>query len=167
MPQTINIAATLQIDATGNPIVGGVAPGISRGKQADIVLADGTGANQASKTYSAARTVASGAFEDIDLAGALTDIMGVSAMTFVTVKAIVIRSDPGNTTTLTVSPAPANGFVGPFGAATHTVQVRPGGALVFVAPQTGWPVTPTTGDLLRVTNGAGASALYSIEVVGT
>jgi hypothetical protein len=167
MPQNIAIAATVQIDATGNPVVGGAVPTISRGKQADILLTDGTGSNQASKTYSASRTVASATNDDIDLAGALTDIMGVSSMTFATVKAVVIRSDPANTTILTVSPAPANGFLGPFGAATHTVQVRPGGALVFVAPQTGWTVTAATGDLLRIANASGAAATYTIEVVGT
>jgi len=167
MPQNIQIAATMQIDSTGAPVVGGAVPTFSRGKQSDIVLADGTGSNQASKTYSASRTVLTAANDDIDLAGVLTDIMGVSPLTFATVKCIVIRSDPANTTNLTVSPAPANGFLGPFGAATHTVQVRPGGALAFVAPQTGWTVTAATGDILRIANAAGASALYTIEIVGT
>lgn len=167
MPQTIAIAATLQIDSTGNPVVGGAAPVVSRGKQADIILADGTGTNQASKTYSAQRSVASAANDDIDLAGGpLVDVMG-AALTFLTVKAIVIRAAPENTTNLTVSPAPTNGFTGPFGAATHTVQVRPGGALVFVAPQTGWTVTAGTGDLLRVANGSGAAGVYTLEIVGT
>jgi hypothetical protein len=167
MPQNINISATLQIDSTGNPVVGGAVSTVSRGRQADINLADGTGSNQASKTYSAQRTVASATNDDIDLAGGpLVDVMGL-ALTFLTVKCIVLRSDPANTTNMTVSPAPANGFLGPFGAAAHNVQVRPGGALVFAAPQTGWTVTPSTGDLLRVTNAAGAPAIYTIEIVGT
>jgi hypothetical protein len=167
MPQTIAIAATLQIDSTGNPIVGGAAVAVSRGKQSDIVLTEGTGNNQATKTYSAERTVATAANDDIDLAGALTDIMGVSQMTFATVKAIVIRASPANTTNLSVGPAPSNGFVGPFGSASDRVTIRPGGAFVIVAPQTGFTVTPNTGDLLRVTNSAGASAIYTVEIVGT
>lgn len=167
MPQTVQIAATMQIDSTGAAAVGGAVPTFSRGKQADIILADGTGNNQASKTYSASRSVLTGANDDIDLAGVLTDIMGVSPLTFATVKAIIIRSDPSNTTILSVGPAPANGFLGPFGSATDRINIRPGGAFVIAAPQTGFTVTPATGDLLRVTNAAGATALYSIEVVGT
>ena len=166
MPQNINIAATMQIDATGNATIGGAIPTFSKGKTADIVLADGTGSGQASKVYAAQRTVLTAANDDIDLAGVLTDVFGV-AESFATVKAIVIRSADGNTTNLTVSPAPTNGFLGPFGASTHTLQVRPGGALVFAAPQTGWTVTAGTGDLLRIANAAGATATYTIEIAGT
>jgi hypothetical protein len=167
MPQSVSIAATMQIDSTGAPVVGGAVPTFSRAKQADIVLSDGTGSNQASKTYSASRTVLTGANDDIDLAGVLTDIMGVSPLTFATVKAVIIRSDPANTTILSVGPAPANGFLGPFGSATDRINIRPGGAFVIAAPQTGFTVTASTGDLLRIINAAGASAVYTIEIVGT
>jgi hypothetical protein len=166
MPLNTLIAATMQIDATRDPMVGGAVPTFSKGKTFDINLVDGTGSGQASRVFASTRTLASGANEDIDLAGVLTDVFG-NALTFATVKAIVIRAAAENTTTLTVGPAATNGFVGPFGAAAHTVQVRPGGALVFAAPQTGWTVTAGTGDLLRITNASGASATYSIEIVGT
>ena len=167
MPQEIRIAATMQIDATGNPVVGGAVPSISRTKQADIVLMDGTGLNQASKTYSATRTVAASANDDIDLAGVLTDILGLAPLTFLTVKAIVIRAADANVSNLSVGPAPANGFLGPFNAAADRVTVRPGGAFVIAAPQTGFTVTAGTGDILRVANGAGGSATYTIEITGT
>lgn len=166
MPLTTQISATMALDLTGSPVVGGAIPALSKGKTADIVLADGSGSGQASKVYLASRTVASSANDDLDLAGSLADPFGVT-LTFATVKAIVIRADPANTTNLTVSPGASNGFTGPFGASSHTVQVRPGGALVFAAPQTGWTVTASTGDILRVANAAGASATYSIEIVGT
>jgi hypothetical protein len=166
MPQNVNIAVTTQIDKTGTALIGGAVPTFSKPKSADIILADGTGSNQASNTYVASRTVASATNDDVDLAGVLTDPFG-AVLTFSTIKAIVIRSDAANTTNLTVSPAPANGFLGPFGASTHTVQVRPGGALVFVAPQTGWTVTASTADLLRIANAAGASAVYTLEIAGT
>lgn len=166
MPQAVNIAATMQIDATGSATVGGAVPTYSKGKTADIALADGSGSGQASKAYAATRVVASGANDDIDLAGVLTDIFG-AALSFATVKAINIRADAANTTNLTVSAAPTNGFGGPFGAAAHTLQVRPGGAFLVAAPQTGWTVTPGTGDILRIANAAGASATYTIEIVGT
>ena len=34
------------------------------------------------------------------------------------------------------------------------------------APQTGFTVTPGTGDILRIANAAGASGNYIIEIVG-
>jgi hypothetical protein len=37
----------------------------------------------------------------------------------------------------------------------------------MVAPQTGWAVVAGTGDILRVANAAGATANYSISVIGT
>lgn len=166
MPLTTTISATMAIDLTGNATVGGAIPALSKGKTADIVLSDGSGSGQANKVYLATRTVATAANDDLDLAGVLADPFGVT-LTFATVKAIIIRADPENTTNLTVGGAPSNPFVGPFGAATHTLQVRPGGALEFVAPQTGWTVTPSTGDILRIANAAGASANYTIEIVGT
>lgn len=161
-----NLAATLSVDLTGTAGVGGAVPYFSKPKASDIALTDGSGNNQVSKAFSSTRTLATATTEDLDLAGALADPFGVT-LTFATVKVIVIRSDAANTTALTVSPAPANGFLGPFGAATHTVAVRPGGVLVFAAPQSGWTVTAATGDLLRVVNAAGASAIYTIEILGT
>ncbi len=166
MPLSTQIAATMAIDLTGAATVGGAIPALSKGKTADIVLSDGSGSGQANKVYLATRTVLTAANDDLDLAGVLADPFGVT-LTFATIKAIVIRADPANTTNLTVSPGATNGFTGPFGATAHTVQVRPGGALVFAAPQTGWTVTPSTGDTLRIANAAGASATYTIEIVGT
>lgn len=166
MPQNVNISATMQIDATGSATVGGAVPTFSKGKAADINLADGTSANQASKVSALTRTVASGANDDVDLNGALQDIFGAT-LNLATVKGIIIRSDAANTTNLTVSPAPSNGFTGPFGGTTPTITVRPGGFFGFAAPQTGFTVTAGTGDLLRVANGSGAAATYTIEIVGT
>lgn len=166
MPLSTQIAATMAIDLTGAATVGGAIPSLSKGKTADIVLGDGSGSGQANKVYLATRTLASAANDDLDLAGGLTDPFGVT-LTFATIKAIVVRADPANTTELQVRPGASNGFVGPFGAAGQHVHVRAGGALVFAAPQTGWTVTAGTGDILRVTNAAGASAIYSIEIVGT
>lgn len=166
MPLAVNIAATMQVDQTGSATIGGAIPAYSKGKTADISLSDGSGSGQANKCYVATRTLASGASEDLDLAGVLLDPLGAT-LTFLTIKGLIIRADGGNTTALTVSPAPANGFVGPFGAAAQTQTVRPGGFWGFAAPQTGFTVTAATGDLLRVANAAGAAATYTIEIVGT
>lgn len=166
MSLNAQIAATMQIDLTGAASVGGAVPSFSKPKSADIALTDGAASGQAQKVHASTRSLASGALEDLDLAGVLTDPFGV-VLTFGTIKGIVIRADPANATNLTVGGAPSNAFQGPFGATTHTLTLRPGGAIVLAAPQTGWTVAGATGDLLRVANASGAVANYSIEIIGT
>jgi hypothetical protein len=55
--------------------------------EATINLADGTGADQANLIYLAERTVASGANDDLDLAGSLTDPSG-AVLTFARIKSV-------------------------------------------------------------------------------
>lgn len=129
-------------------------------------LTDGTGPNQANRRFVSQRTLAASANEQLDLAGALTDAFGAT-INMTAIKAILIVAAAGNTNDIIVGNAATNGFVGPFGAATHTAAVRPGGELLFVAPATGWPVTPGTGDQLRIANGgAGTPVTYDIVIIG-
>ena len=125
----------------------------------------GTGDYQADLCYPANRSLASNAADLLDLAGSLVDPLG-NTLTFVEVTAIVVRSDAANTTNLTLGNPGANGFFGPFGATTHTNIIQPGGAVVLIAPKAGWPVTAGTGDILRIANAAGATANYSLIIIG-
>jgi hypothetical protein len=163
MPLNASIGASLDLNYTGTGI-GNAVPQFTKFKASDIILADGTGSGQAAKVYSSVRTLATNTTEDLDMAGSLTDPLGV-AVTFATIKAVVIRSDAANTTNLTLF-GDANS-VPILGAAAHTIVLRPGGAFVWVAPQTGVTVTAGTGDIIQVANAAGASATYSIEIIGT
>jgi len=97
----------------------------------------------------------------------MLDIFGV-AVAFARIKAIVIIAAAGNTNDVVLGGAAAAQFFGPFGAATDTIAVRPGGILVMAAPDaTGWPVTPTTADILRVANGAGGTSVtFDIVIIG-
>lgn len=165
MPLNTQISAAIAAALTGTAI-GGAQAVYNRNKVADIVLTDGSGSNQASKIWDAVRSVATAANDDLDLAGVLTDPFGAT-VTFATIKAILIRSDGANTTNLTIGNATSNQFVGPFGAAAHTITIRPGGAFLIAAPQTGYTVTASTGDIFRVANSAGATAVYGITVIGT
>ena len=75
------------------------------------------------------RTIAASGSEDIDLAGALSDPLGTS-LTFVTLKALLIRAHSDNTNNVVVG----NGggpVAGIFGATTHTVVVEPGGIFLW------------------------------------
>lgn len=132
-----------------------------------IHLDNGTGANAADRLYADTNTLAASGTVDVDLAGTLTDALG-AALTFARVKAIFIRAAVGNTNNVVLGGAASNQFVGPFGAAAHTIAVKPGGFLGMVAPDaTGWPVTAGTGDLLRIANsGAGTGVTYDVVIIG-
>lgn len=131
-------------------------------------LDSGTGANQADKVFSDTRTIAPSGTDDIDLAGTLLDAFG-AVLTFVKVKLIAVAAYAANTNNCVVGAAAATQFVGPFGAATHTVAVAPGGFFAITRPDAaGWSVGAGASDLLRVTNsGAGTSVTYDIVILGT
>jgi hypothetical protein len=129
---------------------------------------DGTGANQAKAAFADVRTLAASANESLDLAGGLTDAFG-NAITFTKVKALIIEAAAGNTNDVLVGGAASNGFISLFGDATDVVKVKPGGAFAITAPDAnGLAVTAGTGDLLKIANSAGGSAVtYTITVIGT
>lgn len=132
-----------------------------------IELLDGVGVNQADRLFTDQRTISASSNDDLDLAGSLADAFG-QTITFARIKAILIKAAAANVNDLVVGAAAANAFVGPFGASTHTVKVRPGGFLLLACPDaTGWAVTAGTGDILRIANGAGGSSVtYDIVLIG-
>lgn len=127
-------------------------------------IASGVGADQADKVFSESAKSIAGNY-DVDLSGVLLDQFG-AAILFARIKLIAIFVDAASVSNVIIGNAAANQFVGPFGAAAHTVSVRPGGAQVFCATDaTGWPVTAGTGDILRLAP-SGASALFDWVVMG-
>ncbi|MGA5424526.1 hypothetical protein [Streptomyces lavendulocolor] len=135
-----------------------------------VSLADGTGAGKADRVFTDTRTLAASASEDLDLAGVLTDAFGAS-ITFAKVKALMVVAAAANSNNVIVGGASSNGFISWVGGATHTVTVRPGGALALLAGETdatGYAVTAGTADLLKIANsGAGSSVTYSVAILGT
>lgn len=132
-----------------------------------ITLENGTATGQASKIFSDQRTLAASATESLDLAASLVDALG-STLTFATIKAIYIKASADNTNDVIVGGAASNAFYGPFDAADNTVQVKPGGAMLLVAPKTGWAVTASTADILKIANSAGTTGVtYDVVLVGT
>lgn len=124
-------------------------PGTATIAQADLMWAD-------------SRSLTTGATEDIDLAGGVSDVFG-SLLNFAEVTSIYVENT-GNTA-ITIGGAATNAFIGPFGAATHTVTI-PAGDMVLMTNMAGWTVTAATGDILKVTNAAGATGTYNIVLVG-
>lgn len=165
MPLSAIIDAQISFELTGAPDFGNNLHRYTGWGTKE--LANGTGAGQADRVYAKTITLAASGNQDIDLNGALLDTLGGPAV-FAKVKAIAVRARDTNVNNVIVGAAAANGFIGPFGAATHTVAVQPGGMLVISAPGAGWTVTAATADLLRVANsGAGTSVTFDIVIVGT
>lgn len=132
----------------------------------EIALANGTTTGKADRIFSDQRTLAASAAENLDLAGSLTNALG-EAVVFAKIKAIYVRAADGNTNNVVVGNV-ANGFVGPFGAATESVAIPPGGAFLAAAPKAGWPVTANTADLIKIANsGAGSAVIFDLVIVGT
>jgi hypothetical protein len=110
------------------------------------------------------RTLAGGASESLDLiGGGLLDNLG-NALAFVKVRALVIQNLSA-TKILTIG-NDANPLVF-LGAGAQTVVLDPNGMLALVNPGTGWPVTPDTGDKLKIANNAGDPADYLVWILGT
>ncbi|MFG1247620.1 hypothetical protein [Xanthobacter flavus] len=129
-------------------------------------FADGLTDFKADRLWCDERTLSASSADSLDLAGGLTDSAG-AAITFAKVRAIVVKAALANSADIVVGGAASNTFTGPFGGATHTVAVRPGGTLVLCAPKTGWPVTASTGDILKILNGSGsAAATYQVAILG-
>lgn len=139
----------------------------SLGFTRQINLASGTGAGQADKIWHDERTLTASSSEDLDLAGTLVDAFGVT-LTFARVKGIVVYASPANTNNVVLGNV-TNGIVAWFGAATHTISVRPGGLFtIFATDATAYTVTAGTADLLHVANsGAGTGVTYDVVVIGS
>jgi hypothetical protein len=133
-----------------------------------IIFENGTGAGQADKVWEDRRQIAISGTDDLDLAGtALQDGFNVN-VTFAKVKGIFVAADSLNTNTVVIGAAASAQFVGPFGAATHTLALQPGQIFDITASGAGWVVTPTTADLLRIANGGGGTVVnYDIVIIGT
>lgn len=163
MALTASIKIALAVLSTGSLDIERLTSQIDRTWKID--LTDGTGAGQANMLFSDTRTLASNTSESLDLAGGLTPAFG-PAITFTKTKLILVAADPANTTNLTIGNV-TNGIVAPFGAATHSLLVPPGGFVLIATPDnTAFGVTAGTGDLLKIANASGAAANYDVVILG-
>jgi hypothetical protein len=130
-----------------------------------ITFGMGTGSGNVNNGFADQRTLATNTSESLDLSGtALDNIFGVD-LALTKLKGLFIWSLSTNTTDLTIGNV-TNGITTPFGAATNSVIVKPGGFFGWADPLLGADVTAGTADLLKIANAAGASATYNIVALG-
>ncbi|MFE3578714.1 hypothetical protein [Streptomyces vinaceus] len=134
-----------------------------------VHLDSGTGVGKADRIFHDQRTLAASANETLDLAGTLTDNLGVTTV-FARVKAIIIQAAAANANNVVVGANGSADFVGLLNAA-GTITLRPGmwfAAAASSADATGMAVTATTADMIKIANsGAGTSVTYDIIVIGS
>jgi hypothetical protein len=133
-------------------------------------MASGTGADQADKLWHNEESIGDGANYDLDLTGVLKDCFGDN-FDAAKIKFLVVYNT-STTKTLTIGNEGSNPWVGPFGAGTHTISLKPATATnyswaVLVADPNGYTVTAGTADMLRITNEAGAAAIAGVIAIAT
>lgn len=163
MPLSLSLKAGIRGNHTSTLDLG--TPAFPIDVSAAVTLDNGTGANQADRVFTDTRTVTTGATDSLDVAGSLTDAFGAT-ITMARVKALYIKSASTNTTDLQLT-RPASNGVPLFAATSDAIVIKPGGVFFWAAPDaTAIPVTAATADLINIVNGAGASAVYDIVIVG-
>lgn len=165
MAQTSVLSQKAVINLTRSVAYGSSALPIQIGS--DRTILNGTAVGQCDLVYALDdQSIAASSNLDIDLAGSLTDPLGATVV-FAKVDAIILVASASNTNNVVIGNAASNQFVGPFGAATHTLAVRPGGSLTLWASGAGWSVTAGTGDILRIANsGAGSAVVFDLVILG-
>lgn len=139
-------------------------------------MTSGTGGSgTADLIYSASLTLAASATTNLDLAASLLDAFG-NTLTFARLKVLMVELTNDTTaSSIKVGGAASAGFInwigsaGTFATDQPYVRVRNGGLLLLACTDgTGYAVTATTADILKLTNEDGANvATIHITLIGS
>jgi len=132
-----------------------------------IPFTNGVNDDQVDLLFSDTRVIGAGLNDDLDLAGVLLDQAFGGVLTFAKVKGLIIYSKLDLNKVLTIQGDGAAGFETWLKATGDGVKINAGGFFALVAPNTGFVVTPTTADILRIANASGGSSTYDIWIFGT
>ncbi len=167
MATTLRTVATVKIDALYKNLLDLSSPSDAFVKEYKTELDNGTAANAADLMFHDQRTLAASANEDLDLAGGLTNPLTGAAMTFVELRAVIVRASLSNTNNVRVI-RPASNGVPLFLAASDGIDIPPGGTFMWACPADGKvTVTAGTGDLINVANSSsGTSVTYDVIIIG-
>lgn len=128
---------------------------------------NGTSAGQCDLLYVTTGTISASGSLNIDLAGSVLDFFG-NTITFARVKSFIIILTADTAAASVLVGNGTNPFVNWVGSGTHTVRVRNTGCLLLASSDsTGYAVTASTGDILKILNeDSGNVATYQIAFVG-
>lgn len=167
MTTSLKTVITAQIDATLSNLLDLSTATDPLSEKAKLTWTNGTAADKADRIFHDQRTIAASSNEDIDLAGSLSGAFG-STLTFVELRALMVKASSSNTNNVVVARASSNG-VPLFSAASDAIIVPPGGVFLWACGADGKvAVTAGTGDLINISNSSsGTSVTYDIVIVGT
>lgn len=132
----------------------------------DQILSTGVSTHQFNLAYWNELQLAASGNVTLDLYGSLKDPLG-GTLNFAKLVAIYIRAHNDNASTIVVGASGAGGFVGPFGAATHSIKLSNNECFFVTNVNAGWPVADNTGDKLKIANNASSTkAKASVVLLG-
>lgn len=153
MPQVSVVSGKIEFSKTASP--DGGATKVAQALSFLENMASGTANGQSDLGFiDTARALGSGASENFDFTGSLTDALGAT-IAAVEVTAIAVRNPSSNTVNLTLGNAASNGIALYQGAIANTHILKPGDWFVSYS-LSGWAVVAGTADLLKVLAGAAA-----------
>ena len=129
-----------------------------------VSLADGTGADQADRSFHDQRTLAASASEELDVAGVLTDAFGTT-VSLARVKALLVRNLSADDSLL-IGGAAANAL-GLFADASDVLKLRPGGIFLVSASDVDGVAVGADDKLKMAHSGDTTTSLdYEIVLIG-
>lgn len=131
-------------------------------------MATGTGASLADKVWHDSRSLTTGTADNLDVNALTNSIYGNTVTSiFVKIRAIlIVNLATTSGYDLTIGNG-TNPWIGPFGAAAHTVTCHANGIWYMTNPVAGWTITNGTGDILKINNGSAGTIAYKIALIGT
>jgi len=121
-------------------------------------LTAGTNANQVNMFFPKSYTLTNTQSQTVDISGSVTDTFG-ETVTITECRFLVVTAAAANSNRVQMSWSP---YVDAY------VDVQPGGAVMFWAPDAGgYGVTNAASDSIVITNNSGASATVSVLVGGS
>jgi hypothetical protein len=158
---TATITARISASLAEAPPLGSAGQTVN--ESVTIQLNPGTGAGNSDKMFTKAINIAASGNTTVNLTTAL-DEFGV-ALALADVQALMLEADAGNVNNIVVGNG-SNPWVGPFDAGADTKAVKPGGVWLD-ADKTGWPVVASTGDIIKLTNSGGTTAVTGkLTIIG-
>lgn len=166
MAVTATLAANFSALLTGAAGSLGVAS-VRHPLEKSLVFTDGSGAGQVNKVWGRlGQSLAASSSDSWDLAGSLTDALGVTVV-FTKLKLVYIFAYAANVNNVVIGND--TNHVPIFSAVTASQAILPGNLfLITNNTAAGWTVTASTGDIIKITNSAGGTAVvYDIAILGS
>ena len=162
---TQSVAINVNIDVAQAVQVGGQVSKNTIDIDFSKALANGAGADNASKAYYGLRSITASGTDVLNLTATLLDAFG-AAITFTKIRGVFIKPAAANAGTISMG-AGTNPVVGLLNSATDKIIIAAGGYFMVVNPTAaGYGVTASTADKITITNNVASTVNYEIVIVG-